>query len=492
MIDTKAIRNKILDLAIRGKLTEQLPEDGTAEELYQQIQEEKQALIKSGKIKKEKPLPEIAETEIPFEIPENWKWSYLGDLFQHNTGKALNAKDTQGQMLEYITTSNLYWDHFELKELKKMPFTDEEAEKCTVKKGDLLVCEGGDIGRSAIWPFDYEMRIQNHIHRLRKIGDGICTKYYYYLLLIYKQTGRINGIGIGLQGFSSKRVHSLVVPLLPLAEQKRIVEKIEQAFSVLDSIDELQAKYADNLTVLKSKLIDLAIRGKLTEQFPEDGTAEELYQQIQEEKQALIKSGKIKKEKPLPEIAETEIPFEIPNNWKWVRLGDLTSIISKGTTPRGGNAFYVEKGIGFLRAENLNGFDKLNLNNLKHIDNKTHEGFLKRSILDDGDILISIAGTLGRTGLVRKENLPLNTNQAVAFIRAVNKKLLDLRYTVFTLNATSIQKMMDYKKVEMAIPNLSLTVISNVIIPLPPLAEQKRIVDRLDKLLAVCDEMKVK
>ena len=238
---------------------------------------------------------------------------------------------------------------------------------------------------------------------------------------------------------------------------------------------------------IRSKILDLAIQGKLTEQLPEDGTAEELYKQIQAEKQALIQSGKIKKEKPLPEIAEDEIPFEIPNNWKLVHLGDLTSIISKGTTPRGGNAFYVEKGIGFLRAENLNGFDKLNLNNLKHIDNKTHEGFLKRSILDDGDILISIAGTLGRTGLVRKENLPLNTNQAVAFIRAVNKKLLDLRYTVFTLNASSIQKMMDYKKVEMAIPNLSLTVISNVIIPLPPLAEQKRIVEKIEQAFSVLD-----
>ena len=230
------LKSKLIDLAIRGKLTEQLPEDGTAEELYQQIQEEKQALIKSGKIKKEKPLPEIAETEIPFEIPENWKWSYLGDLFQHNTGKALNAKDTQGQMLEYITTSNLYWDHFELKELKKMPFTDEEAEKCTVKKGDLLVCEGGDIGRSAIWPYDYGMRIQNHIHRLRKFGDGICTKYYYYLLLLYKQTGRINGIGIGLQGFSSKRVHSLTVPLPPLAEQKRIVDRLDKLLAVCDEM----------------------------------------------------------------------------------------------------------------------------------------------------------------------------------------------------------------------------------------------------------------
>ena len=281
MIDTQAIRSKILDVAMRGQLTEQHAEDGTAEELYQQIQIEKQSLIDGGQIKKERPLPDITAEMVPFTIPQSWKWVYLGELFQHNTGKALNASDTQGQLLEYITTSNLYWDHFELDELKTMPFTESEIEKCTVKKGDLLVCEGGDIGRSAIWPYDYDMRIQNHIHRLRKYSDSVCTEFYYYLLWLYKQTGRINGIGIGLQGFSSKRVHSLVVPLVPYNEAIRVVEIIKQAFSDLDVVDELQEQYTDNLSSLKNKLIDSAIQGKLTEQLPEDGTAEELYQQIQ-------------------------------------------------------------------------------------------------------------------------------------------------------------------------------------------------------------------
>ena len=231
MIDTQAIRSKILDLAMRGKLTEQLPEDGTAEELYRQIQKEKQALVKVGKIKKEKPLPVISEEEKPFPIPASWRWIYLGELFQHNTGKALNSNDTQGRQREYITTSNLYWNRFELDGLKTMPFTDSELEKCTVKKGDLLVCEGGDIGRAAIWPYDYDMRIQNHIHRLRRYSATICTEFYYYLLWFYKQTGRIDGIGIGLQGFSSKRVHSLIVPLAPSTEAIRVVEVIKQAFS---------------------------------------------------------------------------------------------------------------------------------------------------------------------------------------------------------------------------------------------------------------------
>ncbi len=230
--DREILKSKIIDAGIRGELTEQLSEDGNAEDLYASIQKEKANLIKEGKIKKEKPSPEISDEEVPFEIPDNWKWVHMGDVFEHNTGKALNNADKNGVKLEYITTSNMYWDHFELDNLKCMFFKESEIEKCTITKGDLLICEGGDIGRSAIWTFDYDMRIQNHIHRLRG-HCGIVHKYYYYVMRNYKDMGMIDGRGIGLQGFSSKRVHSLVVPLPPLEEQKRIVEKIQSILSAL-------------------------------------------------------------------------------------------------------------------------------------------------------------------------------------------------------------------------------------------------------------------
>lgn len=238
---------------------------------------------------------------------------------------------------------------------------------------------------------------------------------------------------------------------------------------------------------LRSRILDLAIQGKLTDQLPSDGTAEELYQQIQTEKQRLVKEGKIKKEKPLPEISADEIPFKIPSNWKIVRLADISMVISKGTTPRGGKVSYIESGIGFLRAENLIGFDKIDTSNLKFIDEETHLGYLKRSILESGDILISIAGTLGRTGIVHKEDLPLNTNQAIAFIRVCNKDLFCLEYIAFMLNTAFVQKALGFKKVDMAIPNLSLNVISNILLPIPPLAEQKRIVERVEEIFRVLD-----
>ena len=208
-MDTKALRQKILDLAIRGKLVPQDPNDEPASVLLERIRAEKQQMVKEGKLKAKDIKNDTVifkgddnlhyeqlqdgtineyENELPFEIPSKWVWCNLGMLFSHNTGKALNASKTDGVSLTYITTSNVYWNSFELDNLKIMPFNDSEIEKCTVKKGDLLVCEGGDIGRAAIWQFENEIRIQNHLHRLRPY-DRIYTKFYYYIMYLYKANG---------------------------------------------------------------------------------------------------------------------------------------------------------------------------------------------------------------------------------------------------------------------------------------------------------------
>ena len=167
------------------------------------------------------------DDEIPFEIPDSWEWIRLGTLFNHNTGKALNSSNSVGTKMSYITTSNLYWDRFELEKLKEMSFTDAEVEKCTVVKNDLLVCEGGDIGRAAIWSYDYPMRIQNHIHKLRPYIN-VNIKFYYYVFYLYKHSGLIGGKGIGIQGLSSNALHQLMFPLPPFEEQNRIVSGIEK------------------------------------------------------------------------------------------------------------------------------------------------------------------------------------------------------------------------------------------------------------------------
>ena len=222
----KRLDKKILDLAIRGRLVPQDPNDEPASELLKCIAASHKSPSKN---QSEEPIAP------PFAIPDSWEWVRLGDLFQHNTGKALNRNGQTGVMHRYITTSNVYWDEFKLDDLRQMPFSEEELEKCSVKKGDLLVCEGGDIGRAAIWNFNQSICIQNHLHRLRPFVK-VCVPFFCFVLRLYKATNRLQGRGIGLQGFSSRMLHNLPVPLPPLAEQKRIVAKIEELRAVIKSL----------------------------------------------------------------------------------------------------------------------------------------------------------------------------------------------------------------------------------------------------------------
>ena len=212
----KQAKSKILDLAIHGKLVPQDPNDEPAIELLKRIN------------------PNFTPCDNGH-YPVGWIDVILGDIFYHNTGKALNSSNKEGVLRNYLTTSNVYWNQFDLSLVKQMPFRDNELEKYTVQKGDLLVCEGGDIGRSAIWNFDYNICIQNHIHRLRPKGD-LNVSFYYYVLRFLKEHNRIGGKGIGLLGLSSNELHKIGMPLPPRKEQDRIVLKIEELFSVLDNI----------------------------------------------------------------------------------------------------------------------------------------------------------------------------------------------------------------------------------------------------------------
>lgn len=214
-------KSKILDLAIHGKLVPQDQNDEPASELLKRIN----------------PKAEITcDTPQYGKLPKGWCETYLGELFNHNTGKALNSSNTEGTMRDYLTTSNVYWNTFDFSVVKKMLFKDNELEKCSVTKGDLLVCEGGDIGRAAIWNLNYDICIQNHIHRLRP-KVNLCVPFYYYTLYYLKVKNMIGGKGIGLLGLSSNALHKIHCPLPPLSEQHRIVTKIEELFAQLDKIE---------------------------------------------------------------------------------------------------------------------------------------------------------------------------------------------------------------------------------------------------------------
>lgn len=478
------LKNSILQLAIQGKLVEQRPEEGTARELFVQIQAEKQRLIEAGKIKKEKPLPEIAEDEKPFDIPEGWMWCRLGDIFQHNTGKALNSTNRNGISLKYITTSNLYWNRFELENLKEMYFSDTEIEKCTVKKGDLLVCEGGDFGRAAIWKNDGNICIQNHVHRLRAFYT-VCTEFFYYLFYLYKHAGWIGGKGIGIQCLSSKAIHVIVFPLPPLAEQKRIVAKIEELLPYIDhyeqawgKLEQLNSRFPEDM---KKALLQYAIQGKLVEQRPEEGTGEELFAQIQAEKQRLIQAGKIKKEKPLPEITEDEVPFEIPESWKWVRWGTLSESIQYGY-----NAPAQSFGrIKMVRISDIQDgkviWESVPFCNI-------HETEIAEYILKKNDILFArTGGTVGKSYLVK--DVPEESIYAGYLIRTRYSKSLCPEYMKYFMESALYWTQLKNGTIATAQPNCNGKTLAKMLLPLPPLAEQKRIVEKLEQLLPLCTKM---
>ena len=317
MIDTKALRSRVLDLAIRGKLTEQLPSDGTAEELYQQIQAEKQRFISN-----------IKSEDIPFDIPSNWKWVRLGEIVSILGGKRIPAGRS-------LTTDNTGHKYIRVSDMKNMSvetsnllYVPEDIypkiSRYIINKEDVYITVAGTIGRVGTIPDEIDgANLTENADRL--VFTSLDRNWLVFTLsadTVQKQISYLT-TQVAQPKLAIKKIQEFILPLPPLAEQKRIVERVEEIFRLLDAIDEAQEKYSADAESLKAKLITAGIQGKLTEQLDSDGAAEELYQQIQAEKQKLIKEGKIKKEKPLPAIKDEEIPFEIPGNWKWVRFGDL-------------------------------------------------------------------------------------------------------------------------------------------------------------------------
>ena len=250
----KQLKQTILQEAIEGKLTEKWraknPDIGTAKELLAQIKIEKEKLIKEKKLKASKPLAPINEDEIPFDIPSSWEWCRFGNIVEHNAGKTLDRGRNKGLAQKYITTSNLYWGYFILDDLKEMLIDESELSKCTVQKGDLLVCEGGEAGRSAVWENDETICIQNHIHRVRPY-QNINTYYLYYYLMKIFLTGEIDNYrnGMGIKNLSGKSLSTIIIPIAPKEEQKEIVATIEKFFAICN---ELESEINQNKTTVEN------------------------------------------------------------------------------------------------------------------------------------------------------------------------------------------------------------------------------------------------
>ena len=473
------LKNSILQQAIQGKLVEQRPEEGTAEELFQQIQEEKQRLIADGKIKKEKPLPEITEDEKPFDIPESWKWVRLGEIFNVIMGQSPSGTSVSenGNGLEFHQGKIYFGDDY----LKVSPQITNEITKIAEARS-ILLCVRAPVG------------VVNIVQRRICIGRGLCAltssimdeKFILYFVRSFEKDFVKKSTGTTFKAITNDVIKNQLFPLPPLAEQKRIVAKIEELLPYIHRYEEawrkLEAFNSRFPNDMKKSLLQYAIQGKLVEQRPEEGTAEELFQQIQEEKQRLIADGKIKKEKPLPEITEDEKPFEIPENWKWVRLKDI--VYNRGQITPQSTFSYID--IGSIDNQ------RQLLNKNENIIEAKDAPSRARKIVGRGDILYAtVRPYLHNVCIIDKDftYTPIaSTGFAVLTCHAdiYNKYLFYyLLSPVFDSYANSNENAKG-----VAYPAINDDRLYRAVIALPPLAEQKRIVAKLEELLPLCDRLK--
>ena len=514
----KQLKNSILQWAIQGKLVPQDPNDEPASVLLERIREEKARLVKEKKIKKDKNESIIyrgednsyyekflatgevkcIDEEIPFEIPSSWEWTRIGNIFNHASGKQQSSSNKSGGTPQkFITTSNLYWGYFVLDNVKVMNFTEEEIKTCSATKGDLLVCEGGaGYGRSAIWNKDYDICLQNHIHRLRPCIHGIC-EYVYHFIYLLKESNSLVSVGTAMPGLSANRLKGLLLPFPPLSEQKRIVAKlvelmplVEKYSKVQNCLDELNIVVSDKL---KKSVLQEAIQGKLVPQIEEEGTVQELLEQIKQEKQKLVKEGKLKKSaltdsvifkgddnKYYEQIGSKvvditgDIPFEIPPTWMWCRFGTIVKMRIGKTPPRGEHVYWSNGKHNWVSISDMVEGGTIKAVKEKVSDIAVNEIF-KCYPTPKGSLLMSFKLTVGRTSIL---GVDAYHNEAIITIvpyADVNNIFRDyLFYILPTISNSGDSKDAIKGK---TLNNKSL---NNLLIPLPPLLEQKRIVTKIE------------
>ncbi len=485
------LKKSILQLAIQGKLVEQRKEEGTAEELYKQIQEEKQKLIKENKIKKSKPLPEITDEEIPFDIPDTWKWVRLNEIVDMYTGNSISKslKEQKYSKIDngydYIGTKDVNFNSFiNYDNGTKIPF--EEIKFRKAYQNSVLMCiEGGSAGRKI-----------GILNKTVCFGNKLCAfniilgepKFIFYFLqsAIFYQSFKQNLSGI-IGGVSINKLKTLIIPIPPLEEQKRIVEKIEELIPFIDKYDkvynELTKLNNSFPTDIEKSILQYAIQGKLVEQRKEEGTAEELYKQIQEEKQRLIKEKKIKKSKPLPEITEEAIPFDIPASWKWVRLQDVGELNRGKSKHRPRNDVKLFENGSFpliqtgdvARANNIITSYKAKYNDF---------GVNQSRIWGKGTLCLTIAANIGDVALLGFDAcFPDSVVGFNAFRPIISNKY-------FMYGLMCYKNILDKLSRSTAQKNINIEILSTVIFPLPPLEEQIRIVEKIEELMSYIKKLK--
>ena len=509
------LKNSILQMAVQGKLVPQDPNDEPASALLERIRAEKERLIKEKKIKREKnpsvifkgadntPYEKIGDEvrsladEVPFDIPDSWEWVTLQTIATSSLGKTLDKAKNKGDLKPYLCSINVYWDGIDLTTVKEARLEENELPKYLLRPGDLLICEGGDVGRSAVWESTQEMYYQNALHRVRFYG-GINPHYFQLLLECYKGNQILDAYskGMTIKHLVQTALSTIVFPLPPLSEQNRIVDAVNRLLPYLHSYDRAEQKLSALNTgfpeALKKSILQEAVQGKLVPQDPSDEPAEALLERIRAEKQRLIKEGKIKKDKHESVIfrrdnshyekrgseevcIDEEIPFEIPSGWSWSRLGTCLDV-RDGThdTPR-----YVSEGVPLVTSKNLSN-GRIDFSTAKLISKQDSDAINQRSKVDSGDIMYAMIGSIGNPVLYRGADEFSIKNMAL-FKCVPDGMYMEYVYWFLVLAQEDMKKAASGGVQSF----VSLGYLRNYLIPVPPIVEQKRICYAIEQVLSL-------
>ena len=432
--------------------------------------------------------------EVPFDIPDSWEWVTLQTIATSSLGKTLDKAKNKGDLKPYLCSINVYWDGIDLTTVKEARLEENELPKYLLRPGDLLICEGGDVGRSAVWESTQEMYYQNALHRVRFYG-GINPHYFQLLLECYKGNQILDAYskGMTIKHLVQTALNTIVFPLPPLSEQNRIVDAVNRLLPYLHSYDRAEQKLSALNTgfpeALKKSILQEAVQGKLVPQDPSDEPAEALLERIRAEKQRLIKEGKIKKDKHesvifrrdnshyekldgVERCIDEELPFEIPGNWCWARLG---SISSYAETKQKINAANADSDIWGLDLEDIEKGGRL-------IERKTvgeRKAIGDKTVFSKGDILYSKLRPYLLKILVAPE-CGICTPEIVPFQMYGG---IVSEYIVNYLRSPYVDNLINSITYGVKMPRVGTETMTTLFVPIPPLAEQQRIVQRIEELL---------
>lgn len=463
------LKNSILQLAVQGKLVPQNPSDEPASELLKRIRAEKVTACHAGIIKKDRKLPEIEETELPYDTPDTWEWLRLGQLCQ---------------LLDGVKMSGVKYPYLEAKYLRgKIEGTNIDSGKF-VKKGTMLILVDGENSGEVF--FASEDGYMGSTFKVLYIPEAVYVPYVLYFLLLKKQLFRNRKTGAAIPHLNKELFFNLLFPVPPLAEQERIVAKIEELLPLVSEYDGVEKRISALNTEFPDKLrksiLQQAVQGKLTERDPSDEPAIELLDRIRAEKAKLIAEGKIKKEKIIPVISEEDQLFDIPDTWTWTTIADTCTNIQYGTSEKSAPSGKV----AVLRMGNLRG-GKIDYSNLVYTSNDYD---IERCHLEYNDLLFNRTNSkelVGKTAIYKAEIPAIYAG----YLIRVTPIMIDSDYLNYVMQSHFFKKYcLAVKTDAIGQSNINAEKLKRFVFPLPPLAEQKRIVARVEEVLAMCDALK--